>query len=594
MRPPHRRGSTLLCLVTLALLACPALSEATPSTTVFVARKIVTMEPAMPEAKVVAVREGLVLGVGTRIEDLAPWLATGPVEIDRRFEEHVLMPGLIDPHLHPMMAAVLLPTHFITPEDWTLPRGEFPGIRTPEAYRKKLRATIASAPDDDRPVITWGYMDLWHGPLDRAALDAIEAKRPVIVWQRSFHELIFNTPAMELLGIGTRDRFEQVMDEPGVDPTHWSYEAGHVNETALKATLPLLAPIILAPDHLAQGFASLQRMMLTSGVTMIADMATGLFDSFENEAKTIRQSFEAARAPARILLVPTAVGLVNEHGSVDAAITALRRAMPRLASDQILIDDRIKLLADGAFFSQYMRMNPPGYTDGHEGKWLLPPDQLEELARAFWRADFTIHCHVNGDEGLDVVLDVLEELERETPRPDHRFTLEHFGYSTEAQNRRVAKLGALVSAQPNYLYMLGRKYAEHGLGHDRASQISRLGSLEAKGTTIALHSDSTMAPIDPLFLAWIAATRHSMEGGVLAPGERLSLDKALRAITIDAAYVLGLESEIGSIAAGKRADFAVLEQDPYEVGAEGLRDIPIWGVVFEGRAVRARVRPDAP
>ena len=78
-----------------------------------------------------------------------------------------------------------------------------------------------------------------------------------------------------------------------------------------------------------------------------------------------------------------------------------------------------------------------------------------------------------------------------------------------------------------------------------------------------------------------------MEGNLMGPEERLSLDKALRAITIDAAYVIGLENEIGSISAGKKADFAVLEQDPYAVDVSELRDIPVWGVVFEGKPYAA-------
>jgi len=92
-----------------------------------------------------------------------------------------------------------------------------------------------------------------------------------------------------------------------------------------------------------------------------------------------------------------------------------------------------------------------------------------------------------------------------------------------------------------------------------------------------------MAPAEPLFLAWTAASRETMSGKVFAPGERLTLDQAIRAITIDAAYVIGMETELGSIEAGKLADFAVLDKDPYAVGVKGLRGIKVWGTVFEGK-----------
>ncbi len=92
-----------------------------------------------------------------------------------------------------------------------------------------------------------------------------------------------------------------------------------------------------------------------------------------------------------------------------------------------------------------------------------------------------------------------------------------------------------------------------------------------------------MAAAEPLLLVWVAVNRISSDGDVLCPEERVSLHQALRSITIDAAFILGVESESGSIVSGKTADFTVLEQDPYEVAPEKIKDIPIWGTVFEGQ-----------
>jgi len=99
---------------------------------------------------------------------------------------------------------------------------------------------------------------------------------------------------------------------------------------------------------------------------------------------------------------------------------------------------------------------------------------------------------------------------------------------------------------------------------------------------VSFHSDFMMAPPEPLLLAWCAANRFTRSGAVASPTERLSLEQALRGITIDAAWALGLEAEIGSIACGKRADFAVLEDDPFELGVERLKDVRVAGTVFEG------------
>ena len=92
-----------------------------------------------------------------------------------------------------------------------------------------------------------------------------------------------------------------------------------------------------------------------------------------------------------------------------------------------------------------------------------------------------------------------------------------------------------------------------------------------------------MAPALPLNSAWVAVNRLSEGGSVMCPEECMTVEQAMRAITIDAAYVLGMEHEVGSIRAGKKADFTVLEADPFEVAPRELKDIPIWGTVFEGQ-----------
>jgi predicted amidohydrolase YtcJ len=117
--------------------------------------------------------------------------------------------------------------------------------------------------------------------------------------------------------------------------------------------------------------------------------------------------------------------------------------------------------------------------------------------------------------------------------------------------------------------------------------MNRLGSMERLGVPMGLHSDFNMAPVNPLYLAWIAANRITIEGSVLAPEERVSIDKALRAITIEAAQVIGLDGSVGSLAAGKRADMVVLDRDPYAAGAAGLRDVRVEGVMFEGQFAAA-------
>lgn len=569
----RRRAAQLLAAgAVVAPFAGRAAAGAT--VTIFEAAKIVTMEPSYPQARFVAVADGLILGVGETLAQLAPWTDGRKVNVDRRFAKKVLMPGLIDPHIHPAQAAVMLNLPFIAPDDWQLPTGEFPGCRTPAAWRARFQALLAAS--SAQPFICWGYHELFHGPLDRQELDRLAPDRPVVVWQRSFHELILNSAMLRLWGLDDPQAFQAALASVKAEAGHGDLARGILSETALAIGLAKLRPIIFTAEKMQNGMALMQQMLKARGVTTVSDMATGIFAGFDAEAGLIRASFSAPETAARVMLMPMAAQIppdISPDQWLDAART-------RYAAPRVRLDRRVKMFADGAFFAQNMRLAAPGYTDGHVGKWLTDPAELNAQFQRFWAAGFSLHIHLNGDEGLEVVLNALAML---APSRGQNVTLEHLGYATEAQNRRLARMGLLVSAQPNYIRVLGDAYGVHGLGADRAAVMNRLGSLEAKGVPLGLHSDFNMAPIDPLYLAWIAANRITLEGHVKAPSERLSLDKALRAITIEAAQVIGMDGIVGSIAPGKKADFAVLDQDPYRAGAAALQGVKVEGVIFEGR-----------
>jgi hypothetical protein len=535
-------------------------------TTVYVAKKIITM--ASPEAATaVAVRDKLIVSVGS-LESVKTSLGNQAFTIDEVFKDKIILPGLIDNHLHPAMAALILPMKFITPFEWRFPDREVAAVQGEKPYRRALQDAVAQSGNSSW-FLTWGYHQYFHGDMSRNFLDSISADKPIIVWHRSFHELYANTTALRIMGIESDD----VAGHHHVD-----FNRGHFYETGLRVAMAKLAPIVLAPKKFRQGLELTRKIVHNGGITTIADMAAGGFN-FEETWPIVSEVFGAA--PFRTLMVADG----RSFGSPAGGVESLKRmaTLQALENSRIRWLKQVKLFADGAFFSQLMQMNPPGYLDGHEGEWLMEPEELLRQARRFWRAGYQIHIHTNGDKGADVVIDVLETLLRETPRQDHRFTLHHLGYATAAQAKRLGELNAYVSAQPYYLYTLGEKYSEIGLGPDRAERIFLGQELLDAGVPISLHSDFTMAPAEPLKLAWVAANRLTASGKVLAPELKLNLDQALRAVTIEAARAIRMENQIGSIAPGKKADFTILNQDPYAVAIENLHEIPIFGTVFEGK-----------
>jgi predicted amidohydrolase YtcJ len=201
----------------------------------------------------------------------------------------------------------------------------------------------------------------------------------------------------------------------------------------------------------------------------------------------------------------------------------------------------------------------------------------------FWEAGYGIHVHVQGDGGTRKTIDTLAALQERKPRFDHRFVMEHMGQTSIETLERAARLGASVSALIYPLYSMGQPFAEKVLGHDRMEMAFPYQEVLRLNMKLALHSDTPVAPPNPLRNAWISVNRENAAGGVIGERQALSVHQAMRAITIDAAHMLGLEDEIGSIRAGKKADFTVLESDPYRVRPSKLTDIDIWGTVLEGR-----------
>ena len=537
--------------------------------TVFTARSIITMNPSQPRAEAVAVRDGRIVEVGS-LESMTPWLEAHPHEIDDRFADVFLTPGFIDPHLHPTMAAVILPMSFITALPWQLPWGDVPATGDPAGFDARLAELHRDHPAGE-PLIVWGYHQLWHGSMSRERINRVSGERPIVVWHRSFHELYMGDGALRWLQIDS----QAIGRRPQIDLAD-----GHFFENGLGFAIARLNPFLLHPDRYRDGLERLRAVVHQGGHTTVGDMAVGIFD-FDMEMETTREVLDRKAVPFRIEMIPTALSLLRRFGDHEE-ILGFTDTLPGTNSDRLRFEKRIKLFADGAFFSQLAQVGEPGYIDGHHGEWMMTPETLEAAARVYWNAGYRVHLHVTGDLGLELGLDILEKLQWERPRFNHGWTFEHFGFSTPEQVQRIAALGANVSANVYYLHELSHAYAREGIGYERASQMARLKSCVNAGICTALHSDFTMAPAQPLNSAWVAVNRINCEGEVMCAEERLSAGEALAAVTLNAARILGRESEIGSIRAGKRADFTALAEDPLTTDVSRLRDIPIIATVFEG------------
>jgi predicted amidohydrolase YtcJ len=151
----------------------------------------------------------------------------------------------------------------------------------------------------------------------------------------------------------------------------------------------------------------------------------------------------------------------------------------------------------------------------------------------------------------------------------------------------MANLGMCGNLFANHLWFWGDQHHQSTVGPERANRMEACATALREGVPISLHSDAAVTPLGQLHSMWCAVNRVTPSGRVLGAEERISVADALHAVTLGAAYQLHLDHEIGSIEVGKRADFAVLAQDPFDVDPMELRDIPVWGTVLGGRVFRA-------
>jgi len=549
-------------------------------TRIYTARRVITMDTDHPEATAVAVDDGRITAVGN-VEELH---AAG--DLDDTFADAVIVPGLIDQHLHPILGATTLATEVIAIEDWVLPERTFPAARSAEDYRRRLTEAEQRTKDPGEWLFSWGYHKLWHGPLDRSALDAVSTTRPIAVWQRSCHEWYLNSAAIDTLGLT-----EEAMAGQGPASDMVDLAAGHWWESGMNLLLPTLAPVFMSPQRVADGLRQLVAYLHANGVTAINE--PGIMWAVE-PWELYQQILGADDTPFLSTFLVDARSQADSGMAAADAVADAEAQIARTASgggpDKVrLLPKQVKLFADGAIISQLMQMREPYLDDNgapdpcHHGEWMMQPDTFRAFARAYWNADWQLHVHVNGDAGLDLVLDTVEECQAEHPRTDHRTVIVHFANSSEEQVDRIARLGCIVSANSYYPVGFADAYSEHGLGAGRADAMVRAASVLARGIPLSLHSDLPMGPAAPLALASFAVNRRTPSGRVAGADQRISVHDALRAVTIEAAYSWRMEHELGSVTPGKAANFTVLAEDPYAAPPSRLGDIGILGTMFGGR-----------
>lgn len=532
------------------------------------------MDGGWPTGTHVAVRNGHVLSVGT-LDDLKPWLDACPHAFIDDYNDKIIMPGFVEAHGHPLIGGLAMTRPLLTYHAMPNPYGaDFPGVKTHDEAMSKIREYLANLEDAEETLLCWGYDVVGMGGehLNKEVLDKLSANRALVIWDSSEHFAYANSAALKKYGITKADtKTIGIVAGPDGEPN-----GQFLGELAAQKLMTLVSRPLLTPQSALKFIKYLMDLSRKNGITTTSELGFGLIDA-NIEGELLNAFFNNPSNPVRLIVVSDAVSASEIHG--DQAIAEVQRRTAQ-NSDKLMFHG-VKFFADDAFLSLGMAIENPGYVDGRQGIYMTPPDEMTTRWLPWWQAGFHIHVHTNGNGGNTATVNALDGLMKAHPRADHRFTLEHYGISTPELARRISSLGGLVSTNPYYLYHRSELTAPY-IGSDRAFTANRLRSLLDAGVIVSLHSDAPVGPPFPLEEVWIAVNRFGDSGNVRGAGERVSVAEALRMITIDAAYTLGVEDKVGSISPGKFADFVILEEDPYEVKPEAIRDIKVLGTVFGG------------
>lgn len=521
-----------------------------------------------PEAAVdaLAVRSGRVVQVGTDAEIRA---LVGPRTEVVELGGAVVLPGFTDAHDHLLWSGA------------DLLLVDLYGARTLEQFGDTVTAWAAAHPDE--PWVQGGGWSLttFLPLLDRGVIDALVPDRPAYLYSSDAHSAVVNSRALARAGID-RDTPDPPDGSIARDPA-----TGEPTGLLVEGGMSLVSAILPAySDALAdQGLRDAQAEANRFGLTNVVDpyleewMAAGY-----------------ARADARGELTVRVHGAGYADAFDPDPLPALRDLRDRYHTDRFEVN-AAKIFLDGVLETQTGLLVDP-YLDGSNAAPAWPDDaHLREVATALDADGFQLHAHVIGDGAVRQFLDAVEAVEAANGPRDRRPLAAHLELVHPDDLGRFAVLGVLADVQALWAYpdVYVREYTVPFVGAERGDRLYPFGSLEAAGAELVGGSDWSVTSQNPWLAIEVMVRRQSpwrADGEVLNAAERLALGTAIRAYTADGARASFSEDELGTLSPGKRADFVIVDRDPWTVPAEDLSEVRVESTWLDGE--RVYERPSAP
>ncbi|HJP60343.1 MAG TPA: amidohydrolase [Gemmatimonadaceae bacterium] len=552
-----KKSACVAVLATGFLMAAATRKNGPPDITLAIINGIIwTADSTNPSAQAIAISGDRIIAVGSSAE-IRRLVSPQTRVIDAHGE--MVLPGFIDSHIHFLAGGL------------NLASVQLRDARTPAEFVARIKAFAATVPPGTW--ITGGDWDHqnWGGELpQRSWIDSVTPKNPVWINRLDGHMALANTAALRAANVpmsggdvtgGTITR-----DGSGQPTGIFKDNAQELVDKAVPDPAPAMLDRAL---EAAMTYAN------ERGVTSVDHMGTwadlAVFERAQ-QARTLRTRIYAS--------VP-----LSTWSRLRDTVAA------RGHGDSWLRIGGLKGFVDGSLGSHTAAMMQP-FTDapGDTGLLVNTPEDLYAWTSNADKSGLHVIVHAIGDRAIDLQLNIFERVARENGARDRRFRIEHAQHIAPADVSRFGQLGVIASMQPYHAIDDGR-WAEKVIGHERAKTTYAFRSLRETGARLAFGSDWPVAPATPLEGIYAAVTRRTLDDknpSGWIPEQKISVEDALRAYTLDAAYATFEEKDKGSIAANKLADIVIVDRDLTRIPAETIRDARIDYTIVGGRVVYQR------
>lgn len=570
MKIPANTRRLLLLALTVVLTSC-AKEPDSGVDIVFINARAYTLNDEAPWADAIAIKGDAIVYVGANEGALA---LAGENTVQHDLAGQMLLPGFIDTHMHPITggayAKALSLDTFGTVDAWVQAVSDY-----------------ADANNEIPVIFGYGFLSTTFGPVgpSRQLLDNVVSDRPVLIMDEGFHGAWANTKALEVLNI-TQDSADPV---PG-----FSYykrdAAGDATGYLLEGTAGMAMDSlnVITADVIVDGAAHVIDVLNGYGVTSVYDAGA---IGYEESLLTILQRLEdGGDMTIRI------VGSYRPTGQDDVEMAVERAEHSRSTIKGDRFHYRVlKIMQDGtvegrtaAMFEDYQG------EPGNSGETVYTEEQMTQMVVEAAGKQIDVHIHALGERAIHEALNSIESARAEFPESSSRYAICHIQVITDQDLPRFAELGVIAQSTP--LWASYDTYGKQFVSEDQFNRYWRFQSLHDLGVKLTWGSDfpasgAGMLGMSPILQMEIGHTRQNPgePDAAIQPreSERLDIETLIRGYTIDAAYQLHMEDEIGSLEVGKKADLVVLDKSLFDVDAYEIHNTQVTMTVMDGVVVYA-------